>query len=329
MSARTTLGIDIGGTNIKGGVLDDQDRLLARSAVETRADEGFEASFARIVALIDELIAAAGVSRNAIAAVGVGVPGPMDHAAGVVRHAPNLDGWVNIPLRRLLTERTGLPCFVENDANAAAFGEFVGGTQRAATDMVMLTLGTGIGGGVILGGRLVRGRFDNAGEVGHMIVALGGRACPCGQRGCLERYASANAIRERLIEAVRAGEKSSLAPAVYGSEPLTAEDVCRAAQQGDEPSQRVWDEACRMLAAACVNLQHVLNPGLIVLAGGLINAGEALLGPVQSYFKELTWKICEDFPRIEPAVLGGDAGLLGAAALAREALLAAGAGHAR
>ncbi|MBK8913680.1 MAG: ROK family protein [Phycisphaerales bacterium] len=325
MSVRATLGIDIGGTNIKGGVLDEQDRLLARRAIETRAEEGFEASFARIVALIEELIAEAGIARSGITAVGVGVPGPMDHAAGVVRHAPNLDGWVDIPLRTLLSERTGLTCVIENDANAAAFGEFVGGTQRTATDMVMLTLGTGIGGGVILGGRLVRGRFDNAGEVGHMIVAIGGRACPCGQRGCLERYASANAIRERLIEAVRAGETSVLAPQVYGSEPLTTEDVCRAAQEGDQAAERVWEEACRMLAAACVNLQHVLNPGLIVLAGGLINAGEALLGPVRRAFTELTWKICEDYPRIEPAVLGGDAGLLGAAALAREALAQRGA----
>lgn len=325
MSTRYTIGIDIGGTNVKGGVVDPEGRIVARHSIETRADLGFEASFGRIVRLVQELASGLPQSDAQIAAVGVGVPGPMSHEKGLIHNAPNLPGWVNIPFRDRMTAATKFHCVVENDANAAAFGEFTMGAGRDVQNMVMLTLGTGIGGGIVIGGRLIRGAFDNAGEIGHAIMIPEGRACPCGQRGCLERYSSANAIAERFVEAIAAGEPSSLAGRAKEEAALAARadgridsaDVLAAAEAGDVLASRIWGEACRLLALAIVNIQHFFNTEQVVLAGGLINAGEKLLTPVRRHFAEQTWRICDDAPRIVLATLGGDAGMLGAAALAR------------
>ncbi len=247
----------------------------------------------------------------------MGAPGPLSHAEGVIHHAPNLPGWENVPLRDELAAGSGFAVTLENDANAAAYGEYAAGAGRDVDDMVMLTLGTGVGGGIVLGGQLWRGAFDSAGELGHTIVVPDGRACPCGQRGCLERYASAQAVAQRLCEAVRAGAESTLKVRVLNEEELDARDVLAARNAGDALAQRIWDETCYYLAVAAVNLQHLLNPQLIVLAGGLINAGAELLDPVRKHFDEQSWKIAPDAPQIEFAKLGTDAGTIGAAALAR------------
>lgn len=317
--AQYTIGIDIGGTNIKSGLLDAQQRILSARTIETLSEAGFEACLVRILALIDELISAAGLSKPQIGCIGVGVPGPLSHARGVVLNAPNLKGWVNIPLRDRLQEGAGLRCVIENDANCAAFGEFRMGAGVGTRDMVMLTLGTGIGGGIVLGGQLVRGHFDSAGEIGHTIVDPDGRACPCGQRGCLERYASANAVAERFAEAVLADPKadSPLAQAVRRGVAVDSADVLAARNGGDALAARIWGEMTQFLGIACVNLQHILNPELIVLGGGLVNAGADLLEPVRQQFGRFQWRMCPDFPRIELATRGEQAAVFGAAALAR------------
>lgn len=312
-----TVGIDIGGTFIKAGLCDDQLAVVAREAVDTVADRGPEDAFQRIAAQIDALVRAAGVDRAAVRAIGVGVPGPLSHARGVILNAPNLPGWSGAPIRDRLSALAKLPVIVENDAKAAAFGEFTQGAGGGMRDMVMLTLGTGVGGGIVLGGKLWRGSFDNAGEIGHTIVEPGGRPCPCGQNGCLERYASASAVALRTIEAIGAGETSSLQGLAGQGRTIDAADVQQAAREGDALASRIWDETCRYLAVVCVNLQHMLNPQLIVLGGGLIQAGSHLLEPVRRHFDTYTWSMAPDSPRIELATLGGDAGILGAAALAR------------
>lgn len=306
MSQHFTIGIDLGGTNIKAGVIDSHGAIVHRDTITTEAERGFQHVFDRLVQLIEALRATPLLHKQQRVPVGVGVPGPMSHAQGLIHSAPNLPGWVNIPLRARLHDATAMPINIENDANAAAFGEFTAGAGKGARGLVMLTLGTGIGGGLILDGRLHRGFFDNAGEVGHMLVELDGRECPCGQRGCLERYASANAI---ALQYAKAGH--------VAAETITAAEVARRARAGDATAQRVWLEACRYLALACINLQHVLNPPLIVFSGGLIGAGEQLRGCVQEQFDALNWKAAHDFPEIRLAALGGDAGWLGAAALAR------------
>lgn len=320
MSGRYTIGIDLGGTNIKAGVLDADGKLIYRCSIETHADRGFEDVFARLVQLVDDAVRAAGLRKGEIAAIGYGTPGPLSHKEGIVCASPNLPGWENIPLKARFSEATGLPVTLDNDANVAAYGEFIAGAGRGLRDMVLLTLGTGIGGGIILNGELLRGALDNAAEIGHMIVVADGRPCPCGQRGCLERYGSANAVAERFVEALQAGEESSLRGRVEAGETLTSVDIARAAHAGDALAARIWDETCVYLAIACVNIQHVLNPECVVLAGGLIGAGDQLLRPVREHFRRQAWQIAQDHPRIEFATLGDDAGIIGAAALARKEL---------
>jgi glucokinase len=317
LPGKHTIGIDLGGTNIKAGVVDRSGKLVRRTSIETQAQHGFEHVFGRLVQLVDDLIAAADLPKSEIAAIGYGTPGPMSHEDGVVYASPNLPGWENIPLRARFSEATGLPVVLDNDANAAAYGEFVAGAGRGTRDMVMLTLGTGIGGGIVLDGVIERGAFDNAAEIGHMIVVVGGRDCPCGQRGCLERYGSANAVPERFVEALRAGENSPLRARVDADDALTSVDIADAARAGDALATRIWDETCLYLAIACVNIQHLLNPECVVLGGGLIGAGDQLLEPVREHFRQQAWQIAQDHPRIELATLGDDAGIIGAASLAR------------
>ena len=316
MSTRYTIGIDLGGTNIKGGVCDEQGRLCERHTVETQGAGGFEHVLGRMAGLVEELIRRAGLSKSQVGGVGVGSPGPLSHAQGVIYGAPNLPGFVNVPLRDRFADATGLRVVLENDANAAAFGEFAAGAGRDVRDMVLLTLGTGIGGGIVMDGQLWRGHFDNAGEIGHTIVVPDGRPCPCGQHGCLERYASAAAVADRLREAVEAGEESVLRARVVAGDAYDARDVLQAMEGGDRLAARIWDETCYYLAVSVVNIQHMLNPELIVLGGGLINAGARLLDPVQAHFERLSWKVAPDAPRITLATLGTDAGTIGAAALA-------------
>jgi glucokinase len=319
MDLQFTIGIDLGGTNIKGGVCDVQNVQVVARSVATEAEGGFEHVFARMVRLVDRLRHDAGLSKTDVRAIGIGSPGPLSHSRGIIHNAPNLPGWVNVPLREKFSAATGLPVTLENDANAAAYGEFIAGAGKDTRDMVLLTLGTGIGGGIVLDGRLWRGRFNTAAEIGHLIVVPGGRACPCGKKGCLERYGSANAIAERLTEAVLAGEDSLLKPRIEAGESISSQDVNRAAADGDHLAARIWDEACRFLALAAINVQHLLNPECVVYAGGLINAGDRLLEPIEAHFDKERWRIAPDAPKLVFATLGGDAGTIGAAALAREA----------
>ena len=317
MPGQFTIGIDLGGTNLKGGVCSDAHEVRTTHSIETQAERGFEHVLGRMVLLVDALLEKARLGRADVVAIGIGAPGPLLHEEGLILGAPNLPGWVNVPLRQRLADAVRLRVVLENDANAAAFGEFVAGAGRDVRSLVMLTLGTGVGGGIVLDGRLWRGVCDSAGEMGHTIIVPGGRPCPCGQLGCFERYASANAVAERLAEAVQSGEESALKPQVQAGTTFDARDVLRAADAGDALAARIWDQTCSYLALGCVNLEHLLSPDKVVLAGGLTHAGERLLAPVQRHVQELRWHIATTPPQIALAALGIDAGIIGAAALAR------------
>lgn len=314
-----TIGIDLGGTFIKSALFDARGTIVERAAIPTEADRGYRHVVARLASLVETLLQGAGAAAKGVRAVGLGCPGPLSHETGVVRGAPNLPGWVNVPVRDDLASAINLPVSLENDANAAAFGEFTAGAGRDARDMVMITLGTGVGGGVVTDGRLLRGHFGNAGEIGHMVIEAGGRPCPCGQRGCLERYCSATSVVDRFREAVEsAGAVSPLGARVRAGAAVTARDVDLAARAGDPVAGPLWEDVCRSLALGCVNVQHLFNPEMIVLAGGMIASGSFLLDRVRRYFDELTWKVTDDQPSIEFAALGEDAGIIGNAALARQ-----------
>jgi len=321
MARRYFVGIDLGGTNIKGGIVDEDRTVLSRVSIPTEADQGPDHVIGRMADLVGRVIEEADLAKSDIEAVGIGSPGSMSHTLGIIIKPPNLPGWENVPLRDRIKEMTGLPTTLENDANAAAWGEFWAGAGRGTRHMVMFTLGTGVGGGIITDGRLLRGHFDNGAELGHTIIQPGGRRCGCGQEGCLEAYASASYTARRATEAVEAGEASSLADVLRTEGEITSEDVVNAATANDPLAVRIFDETCHYLAVACVNMQHATNPERIVLAGGMIAAGDVLLEPIRRKAAEMTWKAADDLPEILFASLGNDAGFIGAAGcawLARE-----------
>jgi glucokinase len=329
MNQPVAIGIDLGGTNLRIALVDRDGLIVTRSDQPTLADRGFEAVIAAIVASVDALIGGASVDRGSIAGVGLCTPGPLDLREGRIIHAANLPGWTNVPIRNALKERLHLPVALENDGNAAALGEYRAGAGRGCDPLVMLTLGTGVGAGVILNGRILHGHFDNAAELGHMIVVVDGLPCPCGQRGCLERYASADAVVRRVLDADQNRDRHGAVnlsrdreEAVYPSRegeraevPLRAEDVAQAAVAGDPLCRRVWDEACLYLAVACVNIQHAFNPAKIVLGGGMSLVGKPLLDGVRKFLRAQAWSLHHDVPAIELSSLGADAGLIGSAAL--------------
>lgn len=310
------VGIDIGGTDIKAGLVGCDQSILERRVIPTEASGGPNHVISRVVELSNDFKQIA-VRRGArLAGVGIGAPGSIRAARGAVVSPPNLPGWTEVALVDPVSKAVGVPVTLDNDANAAVVGEFWCGAGRGTRDMAMLTLGTGIGGGVVLNGALWRGRHENAGELGHKIVIPEGRVCKCGQRGCLEAYASASTTAQRAAELVAGGRKSSLCEIVGRGDTLTSKHVCSAARAGDALAREVWEETCRLLAVACVNLQHTLNLERIILAGGMSAAGDDLLRPVREHFGRQMWADIGDRPEIVLAELGNDAGFVGAAYLA-------------
>lgn len=320
MSKGYCVGVDLGGTNIKAGLLDDGARILSKLSLPTEVDQGRDRVIDNIVAAAEKAITEAGVDRSAVRGIGIGSPGPMSHRQGLIINPGNLPCLKDTPLREIVRDRTGIDTTLENDANAAAWGEFWAGAGRDVTDMVMFTLGTGVGGGIITEGRLLRGFYENGAELGHVLVQPEGRRCSCGQHGCVEAYSSAYFLARRAEEMIRDGEASSLKVKVDAGELLAAEDIVEASRAGDALAGKVWDDACRYLAVMIVNMQHVTNPQRVVLAGGLIAAGNYLLDPIRKYHDSMKWELLSDEPEICFATLGNDAGLIGAAGCAWEAL---------
>ncbi len=316
MSQGVAIGIDLGGTNLKVALVDSSGRIVARATQPMDATPNPPVVMDAMVSLSHQVMLDAQVDVSAVIGVGVGSPGPLSFSRGVIIRAVNLAGWENIPLRDQLGKLIGKPVVLDNDGNAAAYGEFWAGRCRDGHDLALLTLGTGVGGGIILGGQVLRGHFENAGEMGHTIVEPRGRACSCGKSGCLEQYASASSVTKRALEKVMAGESSALGVRVKRGDEVTAQTVARLARDGDALCQRVWDETCFYLAIACINIQHTFNPEKVYLGGGLACAGNQLMDGVREQFDSMSWTQHDDKPTIELASLGYDAGVIGAAGLA-------------
>ena len=313
------VGVDLGGTNIKAGLLDAQAGVRCSFSVPTELDRGTERVVDNIVGAAQRAITEGGVGRDEVVGIGIGSPGPMSHRQGLVINPGNLSCLKDTPLRDLVTKRTGIRTTLENDANAAAWGEFWAGAGKDVQDLVMFTLGTGVGGGVIIEGRLLRGYFENGAELGHILVHPGGRKCSCGQSGCVEAYSSAYFLARHAEDLIAQGRPSSLKARVQAGQMLMAEHVVEAAKGGDALANEVWDAACKYLGVAVVVMQHVTNPQRVVLAGGLIAAGDFLLERVRRYARDLMWNLLDDGPEIRFATLGNDAGFIGAAGCAWEA----------
>ena len=279
-SDTVVLALDVGGTKLAAGVVRGDGQVLSYLVKPSHAEEGPDGMIPRHLELGRAAVEAAGVAWPEIAAVGIACGGPLDPVRGVIQSPPNLPGWDETPLADLVSDALGLPAAVENDATAGALAEWWYGAGRSAgvDDLVYLTISTGIGGGLVLDGRLYRGVAGNAGELGHLTVDYLGRECGCGRRGCLEAYASGTSIAARAREALAAGASSSLA----ARRGLTAKDVAEAAAAGDPLAVKIWDETTAILGSAVANILDVFNPALVVLGGGVTRAGGQLLHPVRA-----------------------------------------------
>ncbi|NLW49457.1 MAG: ROK family protein [Candidatus Brocadiaceae bacterium] len=305
-----TVGVDLGGTNIKVGLVTDRGEIVHRHRVTTESQRGPEAVAERICGACRDLLAAAGSAADSVRGVGVGSPGTIDIANGVVLFSPNLVGWHDIPLRGLIEDGLGMRCVIDNDANVAALAEQWVGVGQGAGSLVLLTLGTGIGGGIVLDGRIWHGGRGVAGEVGHMSIHPDGPVCGCGNRGCLEAYASATAMVRRMRETIAAGTPTVLAE---HADELTAARIHAAAVAGDQAARENIEQTGRYLGLGVSNLMHILNPEAVAFSGGVTAAGEMLLDPVR---REVRWRTLEASRRdvrISLSALPEDAGLIGAA----------------
>ncbi|MDN5344988.1 MAG: glucokinase [Clostridia bacterium] len=305
------LGIDLGGTTIKAGLVDRQGQLLARGQVATGAAEGARAVLGRIIALAGEVAQRQGLARREIEAAGIGVPGWVDVARGLVRLAPNLF-WRDFPLQAELAAELGRPVVVDNDAHVAALGEMWQGAGQGYRSLLMVTIGTGIGSGLILDGRVWRGVAGYGAEMGHVKMVRGGLPCHCGGRGCLETLASATAMVRMFREGLAAGRPSSL----QDQPGLGAREILAAAARDDSLAREVVDCAASYLGQALANAVLLVGPEAIIIGGGPAGAGEVLLAPIRSYLAAYLgpWQL-KPLP-VLAARLGNDAGLIGAARLA-------------
>ncbi len=316
---RYIVGVDLGGTNIVTGALpEDGSRQISIRSVPTEPERGADGVVERIAGEIEQVIAATmvetGATREDFIGVGIGSPGPLNREKGIVIVTPNL-GWKNFPLRDRISERVQLDATLDNDANCATLGEWWAGAARKGRNVVGMTIGTGIGGGLILDGKLYHGASDVAGEIGHTTIDSTGRRCKCGNYGCLEAYASGPAIAERAREALRGEPESTLPQMVEGNlERITAAMVYEASTLGDVVAREVVRDTARFLGAGVANLLNIFNPDIVVIAGGVTQAGAPLFNPLRAEVRRRAFRPAVDACRIVPGSLGGSAGVVGAVA---------------
>ena len=316
------VGVDLGGTNIAAGAMPtDGTREIAMRMIPTLAEGGAGAVVDRIAALVEDVIAETisetGAARSDFLGVGIGSPGPLDRARGVVIVTPNL-GWRDFPLRDEVSKRVNLPATLDNDANCATLGEWWCGAAKGGRNVVGMTIGTGIGGGLILDGKLYHGSADSAGEIGHTTIDSTGRRCKCGNYGCLEAYTSGPAIAERARETLEGDDDSLLVGMVDGDlKKITAQTVFEAAKRGDRVASEVVRDTAHFLGVGVSNLLNIFNPDVFVIAGGVTQAGDLLFDPLRAEVRRRAFKPAVDACRIVAGALPLSAGVVGAVATFR------------
>jgi glucokinase len=313
------VGVDLGGTKILAGVVDSSGEVRARSKKRTRPERGTEQVLERLARCVREAIDEAGIPYDQIRSVGVGAPGALDPVSGVIAEAPNL-GWRNFALKQSLEGVLELPAVVENDVNAGTWGEFRLGAGVGTKNLVGIFVGTGIGGGLVLEGRLYRGSKGKAGEIGHVKIAPKGPPCGCGQEGCFESLASRLAIQREYGIAAKRGKKSSVLRAVEGDiSRIRSGIIAEGYESGDKLTRSILKKTALRLAEGVAAVAALLNPEMIVLGGGLMEAlPDEFFESVLDKIERRTFQPSLDGLRVERAMLGDDAVLLGAACIARE-----------
>ena len=310
------LAIDIGGTSMKGALVDRQGHLSSRFVVPVVPGEEQESALDRLIASAKESLQSLSEGDRVIG-IGCGVPGGINTFAGVCDYASNL-GWKNLPVARILSDKLSLPCKIDNDANAAMLGEIQFGQEKAYRNAILLTLGTGIGGGIFVNGQLYVGNEGKGAEIGHMVIVAGGIPCPCGRKGCFETYASATALTREAKKAIEAHPESLMAEEVRKGVKIDAALPFECAKKGDEVAQQVVDQYIEYLGVGCLNLIDIFRPEVIVLSGGVSKQGENLRQPLERYLEKFGYGFGVDkAPKVDIKIsrLGADIGIYGAAAL--------------
>ena len=327
-TASVFLGVDLGGTNIKAGVVADDGRVISRASVPTEREQGADHGVNQMVAAAHQAMQASGLEFDQIAAVGLATPGTMDIPSGMLLEPVNLRGWNNFPIRQRLADRLECPTILQNDANAAAYGEYWAGSARDARSLVFFTLGTGLGGGIIVDDTIIEGVHSHGSECGHIIMEIDqGRYCNSGQYGTLEAYCSATALLKLFNEAVEAGRQTSVTDRLDDVTALSPLLIAEEAEKGDDLANELILGMARFLGAGITSTVHVIDPEIVLLGGAMTfgrnetDLGRRFLRRVTDEFRARTFATLAETISIDYATLGGDAGFIGAAGCARRALL--------
>lgn len=310
------IGVDIGGTSIKGGIVNTEGQILARFRFKVSKDESGEVEIDKLASTINETIKDNNFDKKDILGVGIGMPGLLDMDKGVVISSPNLPNWNGYNLKEYIKNKTGLDVKLNNDANVAALGEARFGSGKQYNDLIMITLGTGVGGGIVINNHLYDGHFHQGGELGHMVIELDGRECGCGRKGCLEAYASATALVKDTKKMMEEHPESLLTDIEKELGGVDARNAFVGERRGDKYSSIVVSNYVRYLSEGLINFCNIFRPEAFVLSGGVSNEGEYLLEKIRKYLKEHTYGM-RNSPKVDVvlASLGYDSGIIGAASL--------------
>ena len=315
------IGIDLGGTNIAAAIVNEDGKMLHKTSIPTLVSEGRDAILTGLETVCEQLLAESGMATSEIKSIGIGVPGMMNVETGEVLFSANLQPLANVNITTRLKEKFGLPVYINNDANVAALGEVAAGGAKGYQEAIFVTLGTGVGGGIVMGGKIYSGHNGTAGEIGHILIQMGGRQCGCGRKGCWEAYASATGLILTTKELMEQDKSSKMWEIVGGDinkvNGRTSFDAMRA---GDATAQKVVDTYLEHLAAGIIDLINIFEPQVVCIGGGISNEGETLLAPLREIVKRETYSGKSDQVSqvmITKASLGNDAGIVGAAMLGK------------
>ena len=309
------IGIDVGGTNVKIALVDENGKIIYSNSVPTYAKMGYEYTVNNIKQSIRDLMKETNTSEKDIEGIGFDFPGQVDYQTGVVKLAPNIPGWVNVPIAKMIEEEFSIPTKIDNDVRCAALGEMKFGAGRGCKNFICITVGTGIGSGIVINGQLVRGASNAAGEIGHIKLQMDdGPLCGCGDRGCLEAYASGPAIVAMAQDYLKGGKSAKFAEMASDGE-ITPYIVAKAAEAGDPVAKRIFEIMGHRIGMGLTSVINLLNPEKVIVGGGVAECGDLLLEPIRKTIKERAMVVAGASVEIVPAELGNSAGVIGASML--------------
>ncbi|MDO5437159.1 MAG: ROK family protein [bacterium] len=308
------IGVDVGGTNVKLALVDLNGKIVYSNTTPTRADLGYEHSITNIQNAIEELMKETNSNKDSIEAIGFGFPGQIDYQNGVVRLLPNMPGWVDVPVAKIMEEKFGITTKLDNDVRVATLGELKYGAGKGCQNLVCITVGTGIGSGLVFNGKLIRGAKNAAGEIGHIKLTMGdGPICGCGDYGCFEAYASGPSIVAEAKEYIKGGKSSKFKE--LATEELSPYIVAQAALQGDAVAKRIYAKMGEIIGLGLTSVINLLNPERVIIGGGVADAGDILFNPIKETIAKRAMPIQASSVEIVPALLGNTAGVIGASLL--------------